>query len=157
MKRRWSRLKFRKSPSRRGTAIMEAAIALPLLLCLAFGMTEYGQYFYIRTAFESAARDAARFGITATAQQGDPASAATSTLAACNITFNSSWLTIVDRSTGWTTVTDVSTIGPGDLLIFTISTTYYQLPGAYRPLHTFTGLGISNSLVVSGQCSMIKE
>ena len=136
---------------------MEASVAVPLLLFLAFGMTEFGQYFYIRTAFESAARDAARFGIPATAQQGDPASAATRTLAASNITLNSSWLTVVDRSTGWLPVTDVSTVAPGDLLIFTISTTYYQVPGVCRPLYAFTGFGITNSKVVSGQCSMIKE
>jgi len=150
-------LKFRRSRSRRGTAMMELAIAVPLLLFLAFGMTEYGQYFYFRTGFESAARDAARFAIPATAQLGDPVSAATRTLAASNITFNPSWMTIIDVSNGNATVTDVSAIASGHLLTCTIQTTYYPLPGVCRPLHSFTGFGITNSKLVSGQCSMVKE
>ena len=137
--------------------MMETAIALPLLLFLAFGMTEYAQYFYFRTAFESAARDAARFAIPATAQQGDPAAAATRTLAASNITFNSSWMTVIDVSNNNATVADVSAIASGHLLSYTIQTTYYQLPGVCRPLYSFTGFGITNSKVVSGQCSMVKE
>jgi hypothetical protein len=135
----------------------EAAIALPLLLFLAFGMTEFGQYFYIRSAFEAATRDAARFAIPATAQQGDPAAAATRALAACNITFNSSWLIIIDLSAGGTLITDVSSVPAGHLLIFSMTATYYQIPGACRPLYAFTGFGITNTKTVTAQTAVIKE
>ena len=148
---------LRVSPRRRGTAIMESAIALPLLLFLAFGMTEFGQYFYIASAFESATRDAGRFAIPATAQQGDPAAAATRTLSASNITFNSSWLIIIDLSAGGTVITDVSTVAPGHLLVVAMTATYYQLPGVCRPLYSFTGFGITNTKTVTAQCSVVKE
>lgn len=137
--------------------MLEAAVAVPLLLFMAFGMVEFGQFFYFRTAFESAARDAMRFSIPGAAQQGDPAAAATRALAASNITYNSSWMTIIDVSNSNATVTDVSAIPAGHLLTCTISTTYYLLPGVCRPLYSFTGFGITNSKTVSGQCSMVKE
>jgi Flp pilus assembly protein TadG len=158
MRRGIFKTRARPVPSRRrGTAVMETAIVLPMLLFMAFGLAEFGQYFFIASTFEAAARDAARVSIMSTAQQGDPATAATRTLGYSNITFNSSWLTIIDISNSSATVTDVSTIAPGHLLTFTIQTTYYLLPGACRPLYQFTGFGITNSKTVTGQCSMIKE
>jgi len=140
-----------------GAVLLEAVLVLPVLIYLALGMAEFGQYYHIRSSFEQAAVDAARLGIPATAQQGDPATAATQTLGYVGVTFNSSWLTITDYSNSNATVTDVSQIAPGHMLIFKIQTTYSQLPNAYRPLYGMTGIGVGSSKTVSGQCSMVKE
>jgi Flp pilus assembly protein TadG len=154
---RQSPFKFRRGHSRRrASATIEMAVAIPLLLLLAFGMAEFGQYFYIRTTFSAAARDAARAAILSTATQAGPANAATRTLALSHVTFNSSWMTIVDYSNGNATVTDVSTIPVGHVLVVTIQAYYYQIPNAYRPLYNMTGVGVDNTKICSGQCQMIK-
>lgn len=142
---------------RGGNAIIEMAIVLPVLTFMTLGMAEFGQYFYINNAFEAAAREAARFAIPANAVKGDPAAAATTALAAAGITFNSSWMTIDDYSYSIGTITDCSTVPMGHMLIVTITANYSSLPGVYRPLSAITGIGVSSSKVIVGQCTMIKE
>lgn len=44
-----------------GTAIVEAALALPVFLLLVLGMLDFGRAIYLQNALGSAARDAARF------------------------------------------------------------------------------------------------
>jgi hypothetical protein len=137
--------------------LIETVLVLPPLLFLALGMAEFGQFFYVRSAFEAAAVDAARLAIPATAQQGDPAAAATRTLGYAGVTFDASWMTITDYSNSNAAVSDVSQINAGHILIFTIQTTYSQLPDAYRPLYGMTGVGVGSNKTVIGQCSMVKE
>lgn len=45
----------------RGTAILEVALALPVLLFLTLGLFDFGRAVYTRTVLGNAARDAARF------------------------------------------------------------------------------------------------
>jgi Flp pilus assembly protein TadG len=146
------------SGNRRGNSLIEMSLVLPVLLWLAMGMGEFGQYFYIKSTFQAAARDVARASILATAVQADPAATATRTLGYANVTFNSSWMTITDvTSTPATTVTDVSQVAPGHALQVTIQVTYNLIPNVYRPLNQITGQGIQNGKVMTGQCTMIKE
>jgi Flp pilus assembly protein TadG len=141
---------------RSGAAVIEMVFAFSLLMFIAMGMVEFGQYFYIKHAFEAAARDAARASILATATSSSPATAATYTLAEANVTFNSSWLTIYDTTTS-STVTDVTTVAAGDILQVQISTTYDQIPNVLRPLYSMTGQGIKNGKPMLGQCTMVRE
>ena len=141
----------------RAVAMIEVVIIFPVLMFVMLGTVEFGQYFYIRSCFEAAARDAARAAILQTAQQADPATKATATLAQANVTFNSSWMTIVDFTNSSTTVTDVSTVPAGHMLIVTIQATYSTIPNAFRPLSNMTGVCVGASRVCLGQCQMIKE
>jgi Flp pilus assembly protein TadG len=142
----------------RGTAIMELAIAFPVLLAITFGLCEFGQYMYIKHCFEGAARDAMREAILATATQTQVTSTITSTLSQANVTYNSSWLTITDLGPGFSgTVTDVSTVAAGDELTLKLSATYSTIPCAVRPLYSMTGVGIGPTKTVVGECTMIKE
>jgi Flp pilus assembly protein TadG len=133
------------------------SIVLPVLLFFVLGMTEFGQYFYIRNAFQAAARDVARASCLETAVQTDPATRATITLAQANVTFNSSWMTIVDVTNSNAAVTDVSTVPAGDQLLVTISAQYGSIPNAYRPLYALTGKGIGPGKMCTGTCRMIRE
>jgi len=54
---RWPAVPFR---DRRGAALVEFALALPLLLVLVIGILAYGQYFLIAHEVQQAANDAAR-------------------------------------------------------------------------------------------------
>lgn len=143
--------------NRRANSIIEMAIVLQLLLWLCMGMAEFGQYFYIRSAFQSAARDVARASILSTAVATDPVTTATRTLGFANIVFNPSWMTIQNVTGTPYTVTDVSTVAPGQVLQVTIQVTYNLIPNVYRPLNQITGQGIKNGKLMIGQCTMIRE
>jgi Flp pilus assembly protein TadG len=153
----YSRVAFVQHRRRSANAIIETSIVLPVLLWLGMGMAEFGQYFYIKSAFQAAARDAARASILATAGKTDPATTATRTLGYANVTFNSSWMTIQDVTSTPTTVTDVSAVAPGHALLVTIQVSYDQIPNVYRPLFQITGKGIGNGKPMVGQCTMIRE
>jgi Flp pilus assembly protein TadG len=142
---------------RRGNAILEMAVVLPMLMFLAMGMAEYGQYMYVANVFESAARDVARFTITSNATQGDPVAAATRTFAAANITFNPSWMTIYDDSLmGSPVITDVSQMTAGNNFRVIIQVPYNQIPSSYRPLFQMTGIGIGSGKMMLGRCGAVK-
>jgi Flp pilus assembly protein TadG len=143
---------------RGGNSTIEMVFAMQLLMFICMGMVEFGQFFYIKHAFEAAARDAARASILATATSTSPTTAATYTLSEANVTFNSAWLTITDTTTG-ATVTDVSTIAAGDILQVQLKATYDQIPNVMRPLYAITGnnFGIKNGKQMLGQCTMVRE
>jgi Flp pilus assembly protein TadG len=141
---------------RGGSVVIEMVFSFSLLMFIAMGMVEFGQYFYIKHAFEAAARDAARASILATATASSPATAATYTLSEANVTFNSSWLTITDTTAG-STVSDVSTVPAGDILQVQLLATYDQIPNVLRPLYSMTGQGIKNGKPMLGQCTMVRE
>ena len=142
---------------RGGIAMLEVIVVLPVLLFLSLGMVEYGQYIYMEHILESACRDATRAAIPATAQSGDPAAAATRTLAQENIPFSSVTLLIQNTATGWATVTDVSTVPAGQNLEVTLTATYSQLPNVYRPFNDLTGHGIPNNKTIQCISMMTKE
>jgi Flp pilus assembly protein TadG len=52
-----------RRPFRSGGALLEAALVLPILFALGFGMVEYGYFFFVKHALQGAARDGARVGI----------------------------------------------------------------------------------------------
>jgi Flp pilus assembly protein TadG len=142
----------------RGNSVLELALLMPILMAMAFGLVEFGQFMFVRHAFESAARDAMRVAVMSTATQAQVTSTLTSSLAQANVTYNSSWLTITDlgpSSTG--TVGNVASVPMGDTMKLTLSTTYSALPNAVRPLSSTTGVGVSAGATVSGICTMVKE
>ena len=150
--------------ARGGNAIIEMALVFPVLIYLGLGMVEFGQFFYVKNAFQQAARDAGRAAIMPGADQPDPYTAARATLAAAGITFQNAWLTITDITPGGfgsafgsTNVTDCSTVTTGHAMTVTVTTTYMNLPGSVRPLYSTTGTGIGNGRTVAGQCLVLKE
>jgi Flp pilus assembly protein TadG len=132
------------------------AIVFPLLIFIVFGMTEFAQFFYVKNGFQEAAAEVARMSVPASAVQGDTTLAATNALKRINVTFNSSWLTIIDL-TNFTVVTDVSTIPRGDVFTVIIQQNYSAIPGTYRPLNQISGQGIGNGKLISGQSTVVKE
>ncbi len=47
---------------RRGQALVEFALVLPIFLLIIFGMVDIGRYVYLTNAFNEAAREGARYG-----------------------------------------------------------------------------------------------
>src|ERR1700722_1306554 len=79
-----------------GNSILELSLAMPVMLSMGFGLIEFGQYFFIHHAFESATRDAVRVAGQANATQAQVTAVLTNTLAQAKVTYSSSWLTITD-------------------------------------------------------------
>ncbi len=72
--RRLQRCHYRTSGSRkRGAAIVEFAVVLPLLLLLLFGIVEFGWLFMVRQTLVNAAREGCRIAVLSTATEGDRA------------------------------------------------------------------------------------
>jgi Flp pilus assembly protein TadG len=109
---------FRLS-ARRGTTLVEMALALTLLMTLTLGVVEYGWLFLKQQQVTNAARQAARIASTADAT---------------NSTVNSEISTLMSSygmgSTGYTTTlspTDVSTAARGSSVSVEISVTYSRV------------------------------
>src|SRR3954462_5818862 len=70
----------------RGSAVLEAALVLPIVLSVAFGTIEYGHFFFVKHTVEGAAREGACAGIVATAVNGDVTAAVTNVMTAAGYT-----------------------------------------------------------------------
>ena len=145
---------------RRGSAVLQTAFVVNVLLIVLFGVIEFGQFLYVRHAFQAAARDAARQAGLASATQAGLTATAAAALLQANVTLNASWLTVYDvpaaGGTG-TAVSDVSTIPSGDKVEVVISTTYDQVPNACRPLYQLFGKGIGSGKAVAGDATAMRE
>lgn len=53
-----------RRPHERGSAVVEAALVIPILLLLVMSVLEFGRLFYAKITVENAVRQAARFAIT---------------------------------------------------------------------------------------------
>jgi hypothetical protein len=56
-------------PTRRGNTVVEFALALPVLLAMLTGVTDYGLYFMQRAAILNAAKDATRIAVASPKDQ----------------------------------------------------------------------------------------
>jgi Flp pilus assembly protein TadG len=70
---------------RRGNAILETAIVLPILLSLAFGTVEFGYYFFAKNTLQGAAREGARAAIISGATQSDVTTAIATVMSAAGL------------------------------------------------------------------------
>src|SRR4051812_16872520 len=71
-----------RSLRRRGNAVLEAALVLPILLALAFGTVEFGHFFYCKHTFQGAARDGARVAILSSSTNTSVTTAVANTMTA---------------------------------------------------------------------------
>ncbi len=69
------RMKTRINNRRRGAEVLEAALVLPIVLSLIFGMVEFAFYFHVEHTIEAAAREAARTACVASTTEGTTANA----------------------------------------------------------------------------------
>jgi Flp pilus assembly protein TadG len=151
---------------RSGSSIIEMVLAIWVLLFMAFGMVEFGQFIFIRHAFVSAARDGARTAaLPTTTTQAVIDAAITKTLAAAGVAnYTTSWCTVQQSSDGTnyfnsTFPLSSSNISHGDAISITLLTNYSQLPAAIRPLSGITAnkWGISTNKNINVTSTAIRE
>src|SRR5205085_11279375 len=73
------------SRRRLGGAVLETILVLPILLYMAFGVVEFGYYFYVKHSVEGAARDGCRAFIPAGATLTDVQNAVDAAMTAANL------------------------------------------------------------------------
>lgn len=142
-----SRHEYRGRPrARRGGAVLELCLVLPILLMLAFGVAEYGYFFYVKNTVQGVAQTAARTAITSSASNSSVTTIVTNMMTAANL-----------QGSGYTvtfTPTDVSTASPGASVTVQISVTWGNL--GVHMLGSTMG-AISSSKQVTGTATMVKE
>ena len=126
--------------------MVETIVCMPLLLMLSFGAAEYGDFFFVKNAIVSAARDGARAAIPAAATEANVTTAVTNSLTAANISSSACTVT--------TSPTDISTATAGSAITVTVTATWGTV--GISPLSSSMG-GISASKQVTGSIVMIKE
>jgi Flp pilus assembly protein TadG len=146
---------------RKGGSVLEAALIVPILVTLGFGMAEFSYFFFVKHTLEGAAREAARNGIVPSTSASSVAYAAA--VAAGNNAISAAGLSTLLTSIGFQDVTTGVTLtsanfttatSPGDAIKATVTATWGSI--GVQPLPTAMG-GIPATKLVVGTCVMRKE
>jgi Flp pilus assembly protein TadG len=142
--------------TRRGNAVLDAALVFPILLSLTFGTVEFGYYFYVKHTLQGAAREGCRAGITPTGTDSDVSLAVIGSLRAAGLqtsatVLDTSKFTLKIESPLGTTVSSAA-LSTGSTLYVSVQGTWGTLGSGFRPM----GL-IGTSKIVVGTTAMRKE
>ena len=128
-------VKQRRPSSRRGLAVIEAALLMPLLFALLLGCLQYGWCFLKVQQLEQAARQGARIGALQTGTNSKVTTSIANIMNAAGMPQGTSGYTITLRNaTSGTTITDVADIGqlpPHALLEVTVTIPDYTTIGIF--------------------------
>lgn len=138
----------RKGRNRRGNALLDAALVLPILLSLTFGTVEYGYFFFVKHSMQGAAREGCRVGILPTADNTQVRQAIAASLYAAGL--NSSQSSLDGKYTLTTTPSNLSGVSAGTSVTVQLDCTWGTI--GVRPL----GL-IGTAKVVRGVTVMRRE
>lgn len=134
--------------TRRGSAIMDAALVFPVLISLTFGSVEFGHFFFVKHSFQGAAREGARAGIAPGATNTDVTTAVAAAMTSAG--FSSSQYTVSIRNSADTSNVNVATTTAGTSVLVKVTANWGTV--GIRPLGL---IGTSKSVV--GQTVMRKE
>jgi Flp pilus assembly protein TadG len=107
----------RKKNSRRGAAVVEFALLLPLLCTITLGMMEIGRGAMVSKIVSDAARNGAQVAALPTASNATVTSRINSVLTASNIAAANATITILVNGVA----ADVATASPNDKITVTVS------------------------------------
>ena len=123
-----------------GTALIEFALVLPLILVLAMGMLDFGRAFHTKSLLDQAAREGARVAVITSPDLDIVTSRVNSILAPAGITASS--VTVTGPAAG--TFLDVVTVN---------ATFTFMTPGIYA----LVGGSYGNTIDMSSQVTMRHE
>jgi Flp pilus assembly protein TadG len=143
-------LHARRGPFRRGGAILEAALVLPILLALSFGMIEYGYFFFLKHTLQGAARDGARIAIVPNGTNAKITSTVAASMQAAGLENSGYQVEIQNGSTSG--AINVATVAAQTPIKVVVHCNWSAVSSGLRPM----GL-IDGAKQVSGTAVMIKE
>jgi Flp pilus assembly protein TadG len=142
----------RNQNGRRGGALVDVVFVLPILLGLAFGVVEYGYYFFVKHNVQAAAREGARAAIVPAATLQNVVDAVGNVMTAAGLGSTGYTITLTDPSSG--TAIDLASVTAGTSIKVTVQCTWGSV--GIHPLPEAMG-GISPSKLVRGATVMRRE
>lgn len=136
---------------RRGNAVLDMALVLPILLGLAFGVVEYGYYFYVKNNVQAAAREGARAAVVPSATYQNVLDAVSNVMTASGLNNTGYSVTLTD-TTG--AAVSLSSVAAGTSLKVSVQCTWGAV--GVHPLPEVMG-GMSPTKLVKGATVMRKE
>jgi Flp pilus assembly protein TadG len=134
---------------RRGGAVMEMMLVLPVMFMLSFGVVDYGYLLFVKNTVEGAAQAGVRAGISPAATNTSVTTAVGNVMTAAGI---STYTTTITDASGNTL--NVSGLSAGTMIQVNISCTWGNV--GTKTLGQAFG-GMSTSKVISGTAVMQKE
>jgi Flp pilus assembly protein TadG len=134
----------RRRLRRCGSATLELALTLVILLNVTYGAIEFGQYFYVKNQLQGAAREGARAGVTSGSVNSDVTGAVANVMSVAGMSGSGYTVTI--------SPSNVASVAAGTAVQVTVSLTWGNVMLKYRPF-SFIGTG----KVVSGVAVMRHE
>jgi len=139
----------RQTRRRAGNTLIEAVFVVPVLIGLAMGMVEFGQYFLAKQTLQAAARDGARTAVITSATQTQAQSAVTNTASAAGYSSSAYTVTFTDPTSN-TTISNIANVTRGNPIKVTVTAQFSALAG--RPL-----LIMPSDKQVVASTTMVKE
>jgi Flp pilus assembly protein TadG len=136
---------------RRGNAVLDMALVLPILLMLAFGVVEYGYYFFVKNNVQAAAREGARAAIVPAATYQNVVDAVGNVMTAAGLNNTGYTITVTDSAGGAISMT---TVAAGTSIKVSVQCTWGSV--GVHPLPEVLG-GMSPTKVVKSATVMRKE
>lgn len=132
--------------NRRGGAILEAALVMPVLIALSFGTAEYGYFFFVKNIIAGAARDGVRAAVPSAASDSDVTLAVQNAMSAAGIQSSKYTVTL--------SPSNIATASQGSSVSVTVTAVWGTV--GVTPLPTSMG-GISVDKPVTVTAIMRKE
>jgi Flp pilus assembly protein TadG len=139
----------RRIRRRPGNTLIEAVFVVPVLIGLAMGMVEFGQYFLAKQTLQAAARDGARTAVITSATHTQAQAAVTTTASAAGYSSSAYTVTFTDPTSN-TTISNIATVTRGNPIKVTVTAPFSALAG--RPL-----LIIPSDKQIVASTTMVKE
>ena len=127
---------------RRGIALVEMALVLPVLLLLTFGVIEFGWMFTTTSQVTNAARNGVRLGVRPDSTSADVEDAIASSLAAVGLA-EGDYTVVIDPE-------EVDGLDPGTAITVTITVPYANVDLTGFPLPTPDNIVVSVTMVKEG-------
>jgi Flp pilus assembly protein TadG len=135
-----------------GGSVLEAAIIVPVLVWLSFGMAEFSYFFFVKHTLEGAAREGSRNAIVPNSTYTSAVTAANNSITAAGL--NTSLLTMTFKDGGTTlTAGNWSAVPPGDPITTTVTGVWSTIGVHLLP----SAVAIPGTKQVIGTCVMRKE
>ncbi len=135
---------------RRGGAILEAALVLPILFTIGFGAVEFGYFIFIKQAVQGASREGARAAILSTATNAKVTTAVSTAMGAAGLGSSGYEVEVKNGSTDATL--NVASATAQTPVKVVVRCPWSSVATGLRPLHM-----IDESRLVSGLTVMSKE
>lgn len=146
--RQSSILRRNRRSRRRGSIILEAALAMPILLMIVFASVEFGYALFVKHSLQNAAREGAREGVVPTATNASITQACDNAMAAAGLDNINYSIAIEDKSSS---SANVAGIDPGDPVVV-------QVTASWSQFSVFTsGFGSWVKGDISGRSTMRRE